>query len=140
MLSTAELIEAQGLQLATMIDTCEIRLHDTVALVDGAETDVEGAVAVQYKGQDTIPCRVGPIGGDLANTRIPTIGEQRVPTGTLVVTVPTAVTGVVRDRMLVKILASQDPALVGRKFPIIGVTSSTFPTARRLVCLDPEEA
>ena len=140
MLSTAELIEAQELQLAAMPDRCEIRLHDTVQVVDGVETDVEGAIAATYQGQDSIPCRVGQVGGDLANTRIPTIGEQRVPTGTVVVTIPVAVTGMVRDRTLVKVTASADPALVGRRFPIIGVTSSTFPTARRLVCLDPEEA
>lgn len=140
MLSTAELIEAQELQLAAMPDQCEIRWHDTVQTVNGAEVDVEGEVAVRYQGADTIPCRVGAVGGDLANTRIPTVGEQRVPTGTVVVTIPTAVTGVVRDRMLVKVLASAYPDMVGRRFPIIGVTHSTFPTARRLVCLDPEEA
>ena len=140
MLSTAELIEAQELQLATMQDRCEIRWHDSVQVVDGVDVDVEGDVAVRYLGEASIPCRVGPVGGDLTNTRIPVVGEQRVPTGTVVVTVPVAVTGVVRDRMLVKILTATDPALAGRRFPIIGVTASTFPTARRLVCLDPEEA
>lgn len=140
MLTAAELAEAQQLQLAAMPDRCEIRFHDTTQLVDGAETDVDGAVAVQHEGQDSIPCRVGQAGGDITGFRIPTIGEERVPTNTVIVTVPADVVGVRRDVMLVKVTASTDPDLVGRKLPIVGVGRSSFPTARRLVCLSPEEA
>lgn len=139
MLSTAELIEARELQLAAMPDRCEIRFHSTVETVNGTETEAEGAVAVLYQGQQSIPCRIGPVGGDLTNTQIPTIGGERVPVGTLVVTVPFSVVGVERDRHLVKVTACTDAYLVGRRLPIVGVTGSSFLTARRLVCLFPEE-
>jgi hypothetical protein len=133
-----DLAEAQALQEANMPDVCEIRFHDRIEFTDGVEATVQGDVAVTYQGTPSIPCRIGVAGGDIAGVRIDTVGEQRIPTRTVVVTVPASVAGVVPDTMLVKVTVARDSQLTGRRLPIVGAAGSSFPTARRLVCLSPE--
>lgn len=135
MLTPAELAACQADQLASMTGTCEIRLNDVTTLdPSGVEVTVDGQVAAWWQSSTVVPCRVATAGGDIAGVSIATVGEQRVATRQVVVTVPVDVVPV-PDRMLVKVLTCPDPRWVGRKLPIVGVAGSTYPTARRLVCL-----
>jgi hypothetical protein len=64
-------------------------------------------------------------------------GQQITALG-FIVSLPLSVTAV-RPEDIITILASQDPANVGKKLRIASVKSSSTSTARRLVCLDYQE-
>lgn len=127
MLTTAELIEAQELQLAAMPDRCVIRDPDVWV----GEALTEGPVAWTYLGQDEIPCRIAV---DDTQSRIVVAGEQDLTVVRLVVTLPIPVCPT--SKQVVTVTASTDPALTGRRFDVTSSDVSTYVTARRTHCIE----
>ena len=114
-----------------MVDACTLAhpSDDEPALDETTGAYVPDDPSVYYTGS----CRV-----KVANTQTnnPAAGEHEFSVRAAVVSVPIAVTGPLVDDVVTITASLYDPALVGRTYRVDGVLSQSFPTARRLACLE----
>lgn len=131
MLTDTELAGCQQMQLAIMLDVCEIREPDYWS----TETRQPGPIAWQYLGGDQIPCRAASAGGDMAGNRGSTAGGQGLTLNKIVVTLPVTIHPL-PGQVITIVSAEHDPLLAGRRFVVDTAQPSTWLTARRVLCTE----
>ncbi|ROP45945.1 DUF6093 family protein [Pseudokineococcus lusitanus] len=123
------LMAGRALAESLMEDRCRLERPPVEPLGDLDEDTGEHVPApptVLWSG----PCQVQRPGVDVAT---PQAGEARASVEAVVVKLPVAVTAAdVGD--VVVVVASRDPALVGREFVVESDPAKTFATARKLRC------
>ncbi|MFJ9612662.1 DUF6093 family protein [Streptomyces noursei] len=126
MTSTLDRLLAQGQTAAQqlMTDRCRIEHSAGTDTTDDGQ-DIEQITTV-YEGR----CRVRPAAQAATTDRT---GTVIVETWSYTVSVPLSVAGV-RTGDAIQILASDDPALVGRRLRVKSIDRGTQITARRLAC------
>lgn len=134
MLSPADLALMRADAMQLLPDLCEIRHPDTIGILDGHEAHTVGDIAIQWQGQNQIPCSAVRVGTDVT-TYSASIGGQDVDSRRYIVSLPWEI-GTVPVGLVVVMKSSTSGYLAGRRLSVDSVGGRTNDVLRRVLAVD----